>query len=226
MPIKAVFLDLHGTLCFLIDPLSEEEVSDFLVNRGVEIYPQSWAAAHHYVAMVDYPKYGYRDWSSFIKQILYRLDAKVDDEIALQLAKLFEERNTYHLYSGAAEAIRDAKKLGLKTAVITTIARFHFRKALESVSDGIDLVVDGHVARCEKTNPQMLRVAIDKLGVQADEAVMIGDMYRVDVKIPKKLGLRTILLDRRNDVLHKPREADGKASTLVQALEIIKSWID
>jgi len=223
--LKAVFFDLHGTLCFVLNPLSEEEVSDFLVNRGVEVYPQSWCAAHHYVAMIDYPKHGYQDWSSFIKQILHRLDARVDDEITFQLAELFEKRNTYYLYPDAIEAIRDAKNLGLKTAVITTIARFHFRKALELVSDRVDLVVDGHVAGCEKSNPEMLRVALRKLGVHPNETAMIGEDYLVDVKIPKKMGLKTILLDRKNRLSHKPREADAKVSTLVQAIETIKSWL-
>ncbi len=224
MPLKAVFFDLHGTLCFVPSPLSEEEVSDFLVDRGVKIYPQSWRAAHHYVAMIDYPKHGYENWLSFIRQILYRLEARIDDEILLQLTKLFEERDAYHMYPDAVKAIMEAKNLGLKTAVITTIGSFRFQKALKPVKERIDLVVDGYTARCEKSNPEMIHVALRKLELQPEEAVMIGDELLVDIRIPKKVGLKTIFLDRKNMLSHKPKEADAKVSTLVQAMEIIKSW--
>jgi len=223
--LKAAFFDLHGTLCFIPKPISEEETSDFLVSRGIKIYPQSCRAAHHYVAMIDYPKHGYGDWFSFVRQILYRLHARIDDETLRQLSSLMEERNTYEMYPDALKAIMEVKALGLKTAVITTIAGFRFEKALRTVEDGIDLVVDGYMARCEKSNPKMLRVALRRLGIRPQETVMIGDEPLVDIKIPKKMGLRTILLDRRNGTIDKPAEADGKVSTLVQAIDLIKSWL-
>jgi len=226
MPLKAVFLDLIGTLCFTSNPISEEEVSHFLVNRGVEIYPQSWRAARHYVVMIDYPKYGYENWSSFVGQILYRLDAEVDCETLLQLTRLLEEHNTYHMYPDAVNAVIEAKNLGLKTAIVTTTPIFLFQKALEPAEKWIDIIVDGYTARCEKSNPKMLRVALDKLGIQPEETVMIGDDLLVDVNIPSEMGLKTILLDRRGELSYKPPEADMKVSTLVQAIEAVKSWLN
>jgi hypothetical protein len=46
----------------------------------------------------------------------------------------------------------------------------------------------------------------------------------VDIKIPKSLGMRTILLDRENKIPHKPREADERAETLTEAMIIVEKW--
>jgi len=41
------------------------------------------------------------------------------------------------------------------------------------------------------------------------QAVIVGDETLVDIKIPKALGMRTILLDRESKISKKPFEADS-----------------
>jgi len=115
MKLKAVLFDLHDTLVYLESRLNSEEASDFLLKHGYRVYPQSWDAASHYVAMVDYPKHGYSDGQALLKQILRRLDVEVDDDTLKKLAQLYDCRNHYSLFSDAAPAVRKAKQLGLKT---------------------------------------------------------------------------------------------------------------
>ena len=98
--LKAVFYDLHGTIAYVPKPLGEEEISRFLLDRGLRVYPQSWRAAHHYVSMIDYPKNGYRNWQQFLRQVFYRLDTRVDDATLKELVSLFE-RHPYKLYGDA-----------------------------------------------------------------------------------------------------------------------------
>jgi len=78
MRLKAVLFDLHGTLAYVKNPISSEVISEFLLNHGYEIYPQSLDAASHYVSMIDYPKHGYNSWKAYLKQVLKRLDTEVD----------------------------------------------------------------------------------------------------------------------------------------------------
>jgi len=84
--LKAVLFDLHNTLVYLENPLSSEEVSEFLIGEGYEIYPQSLDAASHFVGMVDYPKHGYSSRRAFLKQVLSRLDTEIDDVVLKKLA--------------------------------------------------------------------------------------------------------------------------------------------
>ena len=45
MTLKAVLFDLYGTLAYVKNPISSEEISEFLLKRGCEVYPQSLDAA-------------------------------------------------------------------------------------------------------------------------------------------------------------------------------------
>jgi len=78
MTLKAVLFDLYGTLAYVKNPISSEEISEFLLRRGYGVYPQSLDAASHYVSMIDYPKQGYDSWKAYLKQVLRRLDVEVD----------------------------------------------------------------------------------------------------------------------------------------------------
>ena len=224
MKLKAIFFDLHDTLVYFEKPLNSEEASDFLLNHGYEVYPQSWDAASHYVAMVDYPKHGYGDRQSFLKQVLRRLDLQVDGDTLKKLAQLYDRRNRYRLFSDATPAVRKAKQLELKTAIVTTIPDFIFKSAIEPIREFIDTIMTGRLASCEKSNPSMHEQTLEKLNTVPGQAVMIGDELLVDIKIPKKLGMHTILLDRSNEFKKKPHEADSKARTLIEAMNTVEKW--
>lgn len=222
MNIKAVLFDLHGTLAYGKIRVTDEEASDYLVRRGYEVYPQSFSAAWGFVAFVDYPKYGYNTYHSYLKRILWRLGFKVDKETLNGLATMFE-RGKYELYPDAAEAVKMAKAHGFKTTIVTTIARFKFAEALEPIKKYFDVIVTGHEAGCEKTNPKMYRKTLEFLKVKPNEAVMIGDTLKIDVILPKKLGIFTVLLDR-NETTEESYPADAVATDLKQALEIVVRW--
>jgi FMN phosphatase YigB (HAD superfamily) len=224
MILKAVLFDLHNTLAYLENPLGSEEVSDFLLEHGCKIYPQSWDAASHYVGMLDYPKNGYANRQAFLRQVLNRLDTKIDNNVLEELAELCNSRNSYSLFPDSAPAVRKAKQFGSKTAIVTTIPDFVFASAIEPIKDCFDTVMTGYKAGCEKSNPLMYKKTLKELNARPCQAGMIGDEPLVDIKTPKKLGMHTILLDRLNRTQKKPNEADGKATTLTEAIAIIEKW--
>lgn len=193
--IKAVLFDLHGTLAYVEKPVSDTEVSEYLFSRGYEVSPQQLKASLAFVYFIDYPKYGYKNWRSFFSRIFWRLKVKVDKETLDTIVKLFESK-PYQLYSDAAEAVVKAKKNGFKTAIVTTIAYFKFKKAVKPVRKHFDFIMTGYEAKCDKTNPKMYRKVLEILKVEPKEAVMIGDDVSIDILLPKRLGMNAILLDR------------------------------
>lgn len=92
------------------------------------------------------------------------------------------------------------------------------------IKDYFDIIVTGYEAGYEKSNPKMHMHTLQKLNVAPHEAAMVGDELLVDIKIPKKLGMRTILLDRTNKIRIKPHEADAKTTTLTETMVIIERW--
>jgi FMN phosphatase YigB (HAD superfamily) len=174
--------------------------------------------------MVDYPKYGYSDRQAFLRQVLNRLNTEINHETMRELTQLYDRRSSYSLFFDAAPAVKKAKRLGLKTAVVTTIPDFVFASAIDSIKDYFDTVMTGYTARCEKSNPLMHRRTLEELRVRPGQTVMIGDELLVDIRIPKRLGIHTILLDRMNKIQKRPDEADEKATTLTQAMATIEKW--
>ena len=217
--IKAALFDLHGTLVHQENSVSVEEISQHLFSRGFEVSPQQLRASWMFVAFVDYPKYGYRTWYSYFSRIFWRLKVKVDKETLGDIVELLES-NPYELHSDAAEAVVKAKKSGLKTAIVTTVAYFQFKKAVKPIKKYFDFIMTGYEAGCDKTNPKMYRKVLEILKVKPNEAVMIGDNVQVDILLPKQLGIHGILLDRKGKNL-KCQEANAVVNNLREALEII-----
>lgn len=217
--IKAVLFDMHGTLVHVENDVTEEEISDYLFNKGYEVSPQQLRAAWAFVAFIDYPKHGYKSWHSFFSRIFWRLKVKVDIETLQAIVKLLESR-PYKLYSDAAEAVTKAKQSGFKTATVTTIAYFQFEKAIEPIKKCFDFIITGYEAGCDKTNPRMYRKVLKILKVKPEEAIMIGDNPPIDVILPKRLGIKAILLNRERSSV-ECSQADAVVNNLNEAVEII-----
>ena len=217
--IKAVLFDLHGTLAYVENPVTDTEISEYLFNRGYEVSPQQLKAAWAFVSFIDYPKHGYKNWRSFFSRIFWRLRVKVDKETLDAIAKLLESK-PYQLYPDAAEAVLKAKRNGFKTAIVTTIAYFIFKKAVKPARKCFDFVMTGYEAGCDKTNPKMYRKVLKILKVKPREAIMIGDDVSIDILLPKRLGMCAILLDRQGKNL-RCECADAVVNDLDQAIETV-----
>lgn len=203
--------------------MTETEISEYLFSKGYEVSPQQLRAAWSFVSFVDYPKYGYKSWRPFFSRILWRLKVNVDGNTLDTIARLLESK-PYQLYPDAAEAVVEAKKSGFKTAIVTTIALFQFEEAIQPISECVDLVMTGYEAGCDKSNPRMYRRVLEVLGVEPQDAVMIGDDMQLDILLPRKLGIRTMLLDREGKTVARSESVDAFVYNLSDAVKAIIKW--
>ncbi len=56
-------------------------------------------------------------------------------------------------------------------------------------------VVDSHVVGVEKPNPEIFRLALERIGVVAEESVYVGDVFGIDVMGARRAGLEAVLID-------------------------------
>jgi FMN phosphatase YigB (HAD superfamily) len=226
MELKVLLFDLYGTVVFIEDPVGGRFVSDFLVSRGYEVYPQALDAAWHYVAFVDYPKFGFGSWEAWLKQICNRLNVQVDDQTVKEWSSFYKIRN-WKLYSDVIHAFTEAKMLGLKTAIVTSIAKFMYTRALKPIMDKVDLLVDSFTFNCEKSNPKIYRETLKALNAKPKQAVMIGNEQDVDILLPKRLGMQAIFINRTGKTEPKPFKIkpDAIVSDLKEAIKIVEEWI-
>ncbi|MGD0478356.1 MAG: HAD family hydrolase [Nitrososphaerales archaeon] len=227
--VRAVFFDLHATLAGLrphFGPPDPERVSRLLRDRGLSVSPKAWKDALAQIHRIDYPRYGYPDWETYIGRAFEIARAK-PNELAFKEVVSEYQRTRWNPLPFAKEAVRRAKKLGLKTALVTSIARFRFERDLRSILDRIDFVVDGNTFHCDKSGPEMYLRTLQALKVKPGEAVMIGDELEGDVLIPTRIGMRAILIHKEKPSWEESQAIGGQvvARDLRHAMDIVDAWV-
>ncbi len=97
---------------------------------------------------------------------------------------------------GAAEALTEVRRRGLVVGCVSN-SNGTVEALLEQVGlrDSLDFVVDSGVVGVEKPDPRIFRIALERAGVAAAEAVHVGDLFPVDVAGARRAGLDAVLLD-------------------------------
>jgi putative hydrolase of the HAD superfamily len=96
----------------------------------------------------------------------------------------------------AAPALDAVHAAGLRSAVISnsngTIRSLVTRLGLV---DRLDFVIDSAEEGVEKPDPRIFEIALARARVKPEEAAYIGDLYSIDVRGARRVGLRPVLLD-------------------------------
>jgi putative hydrolase of the HAD superfamily len=101
-----------------------------------------------------------------------------------------------HVEEGTQETLAQLREAGHRLAVVSN-ADGRVEGLLEGAGlrDYFEFVVDSHEDGVEKPDPEIFRVALDRLEVRPSEALYVGDLFPVDVVGARRAGLRTVLLD-------------------------------
>ena len=172
------------------------------------------------VFFIDYPRGRADTPQQFYTKVLERLEIPLDAKLVDKLAQKATEQERVRLYEDAVPTAKSLKSQGIKTAVLTTVPSWLFRHVLEDNDVKIDFICTAKEAKAVKPNPQIYRTVLQKLGVKPNEALMVGDTIEIDIIPPKKLGMKTALLCRREKKTVK--EADHVITSLRQLLNIIR----
>ena len=113
-------------------------------------------------------------------------------------------------YPDTTEVLRRLSALGIRTAVVSNIA-FDFRSAFDAIGARVDEFVLSFEVGAVKPDPAIFNIALRRLGVSADEAVMVGDSEEADGGAAA-LGCGFVLVDplptreRPDGLLHGLRD--------------------
>lgn len=152
-----------------------------------------------------------------VRRGLARLDRE-DDALADRIADAFTEmrRNEYRLYPDAhatVDALRDA---GVKLALVTNGAGATQRAKIDRFDLGHrfhHIQIEGEFGQ-GKPELAVYRHALERLGVDAADAWMVGDNYEWEVVAPQALGMCGIWYD--------PFDAGVPANATARPTRIIK----
>lgn len=96
------------------------------------------------------------------------------------------------LYPGTNELLTELKAAGYKLAVVTAGRRAPRDMRAYGIADYFDAIVGGDDISAHKPDPEGTLLALERLGVQPTEAIMIGDMP-TDVRAARAAGLKAFV---------------------------------
>jgi HAD superfamily hydrolase (TIGR01549 family) len=108
--------------------------------------------------------------------MLWYGEADLEPELAEALYGLDREAIAHPVFEDVPETLGRIKALGVRIAIVSDI---HFDLRPEFAQLGLDRFVDQFVLSIEhgvqKPDPRIFTLALDLLGVDASEALMVGD---------------------------------------------------
>ena len=207
--IKAVFFDLYYTVV-TYDPPREETEAQTLQEFGIDVKPEVFSRP---LAVAD--DYIYQEMSrspiskrsreeqlalfvEYQRILLKEAGVAADEKLLLSLVgKMQQAARKLVLYDDVLPALTELKDKGLTLGLISNIDRDITPLMDElGLSALLQVVVTSQDAGFTKPHPEIFREASRRAGVKADEAVFVGDQYRIDVVGAERAGMKGILLDR------------------------------
>ena len=129
------------------------------------------------------------------RRLLESAGVSDEGEIATGLATLYRDsyRNRRRAVAGAA-ALMAAVKRHARIGIVSNNVLDEQQEKLQVC--GLDrfvdeLVVSGEVG-VSKPDPMIFRTALDRLGVTAEESVMVGDSWTADIEGARAAGIRAV----------------------------------
>ena len=209
--IKAIFLDWFNTLA-RFEPPRHELYGQIFQQFGIELNPKQiirgiLTADRYYFeenakSPVDKrsPEEQAEVYVHYPKAVLAEAGIEVAPELPFKVIKAaFQqfEGVTFALFDDVLPTLKTLKErkliLGLLTNVARDIAPISNKLGLEPY---LDFVVSSGEVGADKPNPAIFLAALERAGVEASEAIHVGDQYSLDVVGARGVGINPILIDR------------------------------
>jgi uncharacterized protein len=192
-----VFLD-HGAVADIVTSHGALRVDGTAVD-GETLRRVEGTAKRKYEALMS-AGYSHEDgWGLYLTTLL--AEAGIEEAFAkTMIAPLRRAHDAFNLWrrvpDGTIDALVRARASGLRVAVVSNsegkLPELFRRVGLAA---SIELVVDSFDEGVRKPDPELFRRALAKLGVDASEAIYLGDIPGVDVAGANAAGIAAVLVD-------------------------------
>lgn len=215
MTTKAVFFDVDFTLIYPGSTFGAQGYRAFCARHGLAVditrFDDAVLAASSELEVGDDATYRADMFVRFGRRVIEAMGGSGDglDACAQEIYDEWALCRHFLLYADVKPALRQLHATGLRLGLISNTHR-----CLTTFQEHFDLdaLIAGAVSSAEhgymKPHPSIFEAALRGLGVDAAEAMMVGDSLSHDVAGARELGMRAVLLDRSGQ---GRTEADGVA---------------
>ena len=201
---KGIIFDLDNTIYSYDDCHSNglSAVFYFLCHQ-INIYDQKILEEKYAIInkKIKYELYGTA--SSHNKTIYFK---QLLEELRLPIFILIEIERIYwdtflqsmNPYEGVCEFIQWNKQQGIKVGILTDYETSHTIKKIRQLNIDIDIVVTSEEVRIEKPSIKMFQTILNKMNLNPDQVIMIGDNYEKDIIGAKNANIYSFWLSPHN----------------------------
>ena len=198
---RAVLFDVDFTLCRPGPELSADRYARIAGRHGVTLDVERYEAAREAAALnlKRHPELLHDDaiWHRFTAEIFLGMGGpqEIASECATEIEQGWEVSENFELFEDALPVLEELRRarlrIGLVSNGIRDLTEFVAHHGLD-----VDAIVDSRTHGRVKPHPTIFQAALELLGVDAADAVMVGDSLEEDVEGARALGMRAILIDR------------------------------
>ena len=227
---KAILFDLDDTLIdfFQLKVKSVNAAVKAMIKAGLPMNERDAIAA----IFEMYKEHGIED-----KEIMNKFlekHHKMDFRILCQGINAYREtqRKYFRPYDGVIPTLKKLRKKNLRLAILSDAPNFKaWLRLVEAGLDGFfDVVITFNDTNHKKPSPEPFKLAIEKLQLDPEEILFVGDWPERDIAGAKRVGIKTVLAtyrklhpmdDLRKGKIPKELEPDFKIGKFEDILKIV-----
>lgn len=208
MRIRAVFFDAGNTLIF---PRLEDLAQD-LTAQGYPATVQDFHAAERagkqklddwlwpQIRKGEVPRsIDHYYWSAYLQALMAGIKAPQSEQERLmrRVADRFRDLQLWtHVQPNTAPFLASLQAQGFSLGVISnSVGTMDEQLTRLGLAQYFQAVLDSAVVGVEKPHPEIFRLALARVGVEASEAIFVGDTYATDIGGAQLAGLQGVLID-------------------------------
>jgi putative hydrolase of the HAD superfamily len=136
-------------------------------------------------------------WIAFTERIVLGMggDPATARQVAHEIEQAWERSENFDIYDDVEPVLGKLRAHGLRLGLVSNGAR-DLRAFVRHHSLDVDVAIASRYHGKVKPDPTIFRKALDRLGVEPEEAAMVGDHVEDDVGGARSLGMRAVLIDR------------------------------
>ena len=201
MDIAAVLFDLDFTLAKPGPDLGPEGYQRLGRRFGLELEPSLYqeARAKAVEGLRKHPDFRHDEeiWVAFTERIIRGMggDSERAYDAAVEMTRAWEHAHNFDLYDDVPPVLDELRRRGLKLGIVSNTGR-DVDEFLEHHKLSIDAALSSRVHGRVKPHPTIFQAVLERLGVEAGQAAMVGDSPEDDLDGARALGIRAFLVDR------------------------------
>jgi len=138
------------------------------------------------------------------------------------------EIESWKLYPDTIMLLSTLKDMNLKLGLISNASDHSVITVIIdrlNIARFFDAVVTSAQLKLRKPKPEIFKKALECLGVNPSEVVMVGDTVKGDIGGAKNLGIKAILVKRGKSEIEEGPDPDAVVKNLADTLPVIKNWM-